>query len=55
MMWRDATRQLTLEPGPPAGATNVTAPARTFRVQVLPEGTTQDVKYAGTRVQVTIK
>lgn len=55
LIWRDATRQLTIEPGPPAGATNVTAPARTFRVQVLPEGTTSEVKYAGQRVQVTIK
>jgi alpha-glucosidase (family GH31 glycosyl hydrolase) len=48
--WTDRTRQLTIEPGAPAGATNVVT-GRTFRVQLLPEGTTKDVMYAGKRVQ----
>jgi alpha-glucosidase/alpha-D-xyloside xylohydrolase len=51
MIWNDRARQLTIEPGAPAGATNVTG-RRTFRVQ-LPGGTTRDVAYSGTRVRVT--
>jgi alpha-glucosidase/alpha-D-xyloside xylohydrolase len=51
MAWNDRARQLTIEPGAPRGATNVAA-NRTFRVQLLPEGTTRDVTYAGRRVQV---
>lgn len=51
MVWNDRARQLTVEPGPPRGATNVVA-ERTFRVQLLPEGTTRDVTYTGRRVQV---
>ena len=52
MSWNDRTRQLTLEPGAPPGATNVVADRR-FKVQLLPEGTTKDVTYLGKRVQVT--
>ncbi len=52
MTWNDKTRQLTLEPGAPRGATNVAAERR-FRVLLLPDGTTRDVTYAGRRVQVT--
>ena len=51
MVWNERTRQLTLEPGAPRGATNVVS-ERTFRVQLLPEGTTRDVTYAGKRVDV---
>jgi hypothetical protein len=51
MIWNDRARQLTIEPGAPAGATNMTG-RRTFRVQ-LPDGTTRDVAYSGTRVRVT--
>ena len=53
IQWNDATRQLTLTPAPPAGATNVNPGARTFRVQLLPEGTTRNVTYNGARVQIT--
>jgi alpha-glucosidase (family GH31 glycosyl hydrolase) len=52
--WNDRTGQLTIEPGAPEGATNV-ATERTFRVQVLPEGTSKDVKYSGRRVLVEVK
>ena len=52
MTWNDAAKQLTLEAGAPRGAANITAP-RTFKVQLLPEGTTQDITYSGRRVQVT--
>ena len=38
MTWNDAAKQLTLEAGAPRGAANITAP-RTFKVQLLPEGT----------------
>jgi alpha-glucosidase (family GH31 glycosyl hydrolase) len=48
--WTDRARQLTIEPGAPKGATNV-ASERTFKVVVLPEGTTKTVTYAGRRVQ----
>jgi alpha-glucosidase/alpha-D-xyloside xylohydrolase len=51
MLWNERTRQLTLEPGAPRGATNVVS-NRTFRVQLLPDGTTRDVAYAGKRVEV---
>ena len=42
MTWNDRAKQLTIEPGAPRGATNVVT-ERTFRVQLLPEGTTRDV------------
>ena len=51
MSWNDRTRQLTLSPGAPAGATNVTAERR-FKVIVVPTGQTMDVTYAGRPVQV---
>ena len=51
MMWSDKSRQLTIEPGAPIGATNVVA-ERTFKVVMQPEGTSKDVTYAGKRVQV---
>ena len=50
MTWNDATRTLTLDPGAPAGATDVVRP-RAFRV-VLPDGTAKDVSYTGRRVTV---
>lgn len=52
MTWNDGSKRFTLEPGAPKGATNATA-RRTFRVVLLPEGTTKDVTYTGTRVQIT--
>jgi hypothetical protein len=51
MRWEDATKQLTLEPAPPRGATNQ-ASERTFRVLVLPEGASREVTYSGRRVSV---
>jgi alpha-glucosidase (family GH31 glycosyl hydrolase) len=51
MTWNDRDRQLTIEPGPPPGATNVTKP-RTFKLLMLPEGTTRDVTYEGRRVRI---
>jgi hypothetical protein len=51
MAWNDRSRQLSLEPGAPKGATNLAA-ARTFRVLLLPAGTTRDVTYDGTRVSI---
>ena len=50
--WNDRSRQLTIEPGAPKGATNVVN-ERTFKVLVLPEGTTRNVTYTGKRVQAT--
>jgi alpha-glucosidase (family GH31 glycosyl hydrolase) len=52
MLWNDAAKQLTMEPAPPRGATNVVAERR-FKIILVPEGTTRDVVYSGKRVQVT--
>jgi alpha-glucosidase/alpha-D-xyloside xylohydrolase len=54
LTWNDRTKQLTIEPGAPKGATNVTS-ARSFRVLLLPEGTTREVTYAGKRMRVTFQ
>jgi hypothetical protein len=51
MVWNDRARRLSLEPGAPKGATNLPA-TRTFRVLLLPAGTTRDVRYDGKRVEV---
>ena len=51
MTWNDRAKQLSLEPGAPPGATNL-ATRRTFRVLVLPAGTTKDVSYEGKRVAI---
>jgi alpha-glucosidase/alpha-D-xyloside xylohydrolase len=52
IVWNDRTKQLTIEPGAPRGATNVVS-ERTFRVQLLPEGTSKEVTYSGKRLQAT--
>jgi alpha-glucosidase (family GH31 glycosyl hydrolase) len=54
MTWNDRTRQLTLEPGAPAGATNE-AVERRFRVELLPEGTRTDLTYRGRRLTVEVR
>jgi alpha-glucosidase/alpha-D-xyloside xylohydrolase len=51
MVWNDRAKQLTIEPGAPKGATNVTA-RRAFKVLLLPDGATRDVTYAGKRIQI---
>jgi hypothetical protein len=51
MTWNDAARSLTIEPGPPPGATNLPV-QRVFRVQLLPEGRTREAPYDGARVEV---
>jgi alpha-glucosidase/alpha-D-xyloside xylohydrolase len=51
MTWNDRTRQLSLEPGAPKGATNLAA-TRMFRVLLLPAGTTRDVSYDGKKAEV---
>ncbi|HWR37587.1 MAG TPA: TIM-barrel domain-containing protein [Clostridia bacterium] len=53
IIWNDAKRQLTLEPGAPAGMTNITG-KRIFRVQVLPEGKTTTVNYTGKQIRVSL-
>jgi alpha-glucosidase/alpha-D-xyloside xylohydrolase len=52
IVWNDRTKQLTIEPAPPKGATNVTV-KRVFKVALLPGGATKEVTYAGKRVQIT--
>jgi alpha-glucosidase/alpha-D-xyloside xylohydrolase len=51
MAWNDRARRFTLQPAAPRGSTEVVT-ERTFRVQLLPEGTTREVIYAGKRLQV---
>ena len=51
MTWNDRTRQLTLAPGAPAGATNVVA-ARRFRVVLITGGDVKEVTYSGRPVRV---
>lgn len=43
--WNDRAGVLTIEPGAPAGATNLVS-RRAFRVLVLPEGAVREVAYA---------
>jgi alpha-glucosidase/alpha-D-xyloside xylohydrolase len=50
--WNDRTRQLTIEPGAPKGATNVVA-KRLFKLLLLPDGAQKEATYAGKRIQVT--
>ncbi len=49
MTWNDRTGQLTLEPGVPAGATNVVT-TRQFRIVRATDGAVRDIAYAGRRV-----
>lgn len=51
MAWNDRAKQLSLEPGAPKGSTNLPT-TRTFRVLLLPAGTTKDVSYDGKRIAI---
>src|SRR6185503_5282024 len=51
-VWNDRARRLTIEPGAPAGATNIVSD-RTFNVVLLPEGTTRSTRYRGARTIVS--
>ncbi len=52
--WDDRGKRLTIEPGAPRGATSLPT-LRGFRVVMLPEGATKEVRYAGRRVAVTFE
>jgi alpha-glucosidase/alpha-D-xyloside xylohydrolase len=54
MAWDDDAGRLTIEPAPPEGATNQPSD-RTFRVRLLPEDQTQEVRYTGQRATVTFQ
>lgn len=51
--WDDRAGQLTLEPAPPAGATNVPG-RRVFRITLMPSGESREVTYEGRRVVVPV-
>jgi alpha-glucosidase/alpha-D-xyloside xylohydrolase len=51
LTWNDATGILALEPGTPAGATNIVG-TRRFQVVTIPDGRRAEVTYAGQRVTV---
>ena len=50
--WNDRAKRLTIEPGAPKGATNVTA-RRVFKCCCFRKATTKEVTYAGKRIQMT--
>lgn len=51
MIWNDKTKKLTIEPGAPKGLNNITT-QRMFKIQIMPKGATQEVRYAGRRMEV---
>ena len=53
--WDDDAKRLTIEPAPPAGATNADRGPRVFRVRVFPDGATKTVRYSGERVEVAFR
>ena len=53
LIWNDASRSLTIEPGTPAGIKDpIPSAQRTFRVELLPQGTIKSVAYLGRRLIV---
>ena len=50
--WNDGQARLTIEPGAPPGAVNLLPEGRDFMVELLPDGETRTVRYAGQRVVV---
>lgn len=52
MAWNDKGRKLILTPQAPKGASNQVT-TRTFKVQLLPEGTIKEVSYTGKAVTVS--
>jgi len=53
LTWNDRTRRLTIEPGAPPGASSAPV-SRSFKVQLLPEGTTKTVVYKGQKTEVAL-
>jgi alpha-glucosidase/alpha-D-xyloside xylohydrolase len=51
MVWNDKMKKLSIEPGAPEGLTN-TIMQRIFKIEVIPEGLTKEVRYAGKYVEV---
>ena len=52
LTWDDRQKRLTIAPGPPKGATNVTV-RRVFKAVLLPSGATKTVNYSGNTVVVS--
>jgi alpha-glucosidase (family GH31 glycosyl hydrolase) len=46
MIWNDKMKKLSIEPGAPEGLTNTTT-QRVFKIEVIPEGLTKEVRYVG--------
>ena len=46
MIWNDGGKKLSISPGAPKGSTNIVV-AKTFKVQLLPQGITKTVNYNG--------
>ncbi len=52
LSWDDGAKKLTIAAAPPAGVTNESTAARTFRVELLPAGTVRTVTYNGRQSEV---
>ncbi|MDG2122186.1 MAG: DUF5110 domain-containing protein, partial [Verrucomicrobiales bacterium] len=48
IQWDDAAKKLSLEP-----ASEQTA-SRAFKIEIIPDGTTKEVRYAGQRLEVNL-
>jgi alpha-glucosidase/alpha-D-xyloside xylohydrolase len=51
IIWNERSARLTIEPGRPGGATNLTA-RRTLTVELIPGGTARTVQYSGRRASI---
>jgi alpha-glucosidase/alpha-D-xyloside xylohydrolase len=52
LTWNEGAKRLTIEPAPPRGTTNLPT-EREFRIELIPDGTTKTVRYAGRRMVTT--
>ena len=46
--WDDAAKRLTIEPQAKG------SPERTFNIELIPDGTTKEIRYAGQRLEVSL-
>jgi alpha-glucosidase/alpha-D-xyloside xylohydrolase len=52
LLWADGAKKLTITAAPPTGVTNESIASRTFKVELLPQGTVKTVTYNGHRAEV---
>lgn len=54
MIWKDATKELTIEPQLSKAAFDQTS-KRIFRIELIPQGTTKEVSYSGKSIKIYFK